>query len=62
VAESARNAGYQGWGDVLDIARLAVYWFWMRLAWQRSGNVDNRFWTPVARLALATGLVVNALV
>jgi hypothetical protein len=62
VAENARVAGYHGWGDVLDVARLAVYWYWMRLAWQRAGNVDNRFWTPLARIALAAGLAINALV
>ena len=62
VAEGARGAGYHAWGDLLDLARLAAYWFWMRLAWRRSGNVDNRLWTPVARIALAAGLVVNALV
>lgn len=62
AAESMRNAGYHGGGDVLDVARLAVYWVWMRLAWRRSGNVDNRLWTALARIALAAGLVVNALV
>ena len=62
VAESARDAGYQGLGDALDLARLAVYWYWLRIVWQRSSNVDNRLWTPVARIVLAAGLVVNALV
>ena len=62
VAESARSAGYHSLGALLDLVRLAAYWYWLRLAWQRSGNVDNRIWTPVARIALAAGLVVNALV
>ena len=62
LAESARGAGHHSLGGLLDLARLAAYWFWLRLAWQRSDNVDNRLWTALARVALAAGLVVNALV
>jgi len=31
VAESAREASQACWGDLRDIARLAVWWFWFRL-------------------------------
>jgi len=31
VAESAREAGQACWGDLPDIARLALQWFWFRL-------------------------------
>jgi hypothetical protein len=61
IAESVRNAGYDGWGNLLDIGRLALYWWWMRMAWKCSGNVDRGFWTLLARIALALGLVVNVL-
>jgi hypothetical protein len=61
VAESARNTGYPGGGDVLDIARLALYWWWMRLAWKCARNVENPFWTYASRALLALGLVVNVL-
>jgi len=61
AAENARIAGYHGWGNLLDLVRLAAYWFWMRLAWQRSRNVENRLWTPVSRAVLALGLIVNVI-
>ena len=44
------------------MARLAVYWYWCRLAWKCSGNVDNPFWTPLSKAALAAGFAVNVLV
>jgi len=62
VAESARSAGYHGLGAVLDLLRLAIYWYWLRLTWKRSGNVDNHIWTSAARGALIAGLVLNAIV
>jgi hypothetical protein len=61
-AEAARQAGHPGWGDLLDVVRLAVYWYWMRLAWKASRNVDNRVWTPLARAAMAGGFIANFLV
>jgi hypothetical protein len=61
VAESARDAGYSSGGDFLDVARLALYWWWMRLAWKCARNVENPFWTPMSRAVLALGLVVNVL-
>lgn len=60
-AESTRNAGYDGWGNLLDVVRLALYWWWMRLAWKCAGNVENPFWTYASRTLLALGLVVNVL-
>ena len=60
-AEFARSGGEHGWGNFLDIVRLAVYWFWMRLAWASSRNVDHALWTPLARTALVAGLLANAL-
>ena len=60
-AELARSAGYHGSANLLDALRLAVYWFWLRLAWQCSRNVDHAVWTPVARTALVIGLIAHAL-
>jgi hypothetical protein len=62
LGETAHGAGHAGWGNLCDLLRLLVYWSWLRLAWKRSANVENRLWTPVAKLILAAGLVVNALV
>ena len=61
VAEMARNAGHGRWGDMLDLARLCVYWLWLRLAWKCSRNVRNPLWTPIARGALIAGLIINVL-
>lgn len=60
-AESIRGAGYWGWGDLLDVLRLLVYFSWARLAWQCSHNVNDRRWTPVARMALAAGFFSMAM-
>jgi hypothetical protein len=49
------------WGDLLDIARLGVYWFWYRLVWKYSRNVGLRVWTITARAAAVAGLVAMAL-
>ena len=62
AAESARNAGYESGGALLDVARLAVYWWWMRLAWKCSRNVDQGWWTPLSRAVLALGLVANVMI
>jgi len=60
-AELARNAGEHSWGNAQDVARLALYWWWMRMAWTCSSNVANPLWSAVSRTALALGLAVNAL-
>ena len=61
-AEYARDAGQPGWGDFLDIVRLGLYWWWMRIAWSCSGNVGNRFWSPLARVGLLLGLAAHAFI
>ncbi len=61
AAEELRLAGHAGTGNLLDIARLAVYWFWCRLAWRCSGNVGNPVWAVLSKGALAAGLVVTVL-
>jgi hypothetical protein len=60
-AELARNAGQHSWGNLQDIARLALYWWWMRIAWACSGNVVNPLWSPLSRAALLLGLTANVL-
>jgi hypothetical protein len=61
AAEHLRIAGHASAGDLLDIARLAVYWYWCRLAWKCSGNVGNPVWTLLSKGALAAGLFVTVL-
>jgi len=61
VAETARDAGYERWGDALDVARLPLYWIWMLRVWRCAANVVNPIWTPLARAAAVVGLVANAL-
>jgi hypothetical protein len=63
LAEHVRNLGpwAWGWGDACDVARLLVYLAWFRLAWRCSGNVHSVAWTPLARGALAAGLVASAM-
>jgi len=61
AAEEVRIAGFPGTGNLLDIARLAVYWYWCRLAWRCSGNVGNAVWTFLSKGTLATGLLVTVL-
>jgi hypothetical protein len=58
-AENVRSSGYSSWGDALDVARLAVYWWWLLMAWRCASNVSNPIWTSLTRIALALGLVVN---
>jgi len=60
-AESVRVAGAHAWGDVLDLARLALYWFWFRLAWRCSRNVRRAWWTAAVRCLLLAGLALTAL-
>ena len=61
AADNVRDAGHQRWGDVLDLARLALYWAWLMRVWKCSRNVGNPVWTPLARVAVVLGLVANAL-
>ena len=61
AAEHARMTGLHGWGDLLDVARLATYWFWCRLAWKCSSNAGNPLWTLLSKTALAAGLVATVL-
>ena len=62
IAETARMAGAHGWGDFLDVAKLLTYFFWFKLAWRCSRNVDFGIWTPVSHLAATTGLVLVVLI
>ena len=49
-------------GDLLDVLRRAVYWFWCRLAWRCAGNAGNPLWALLTKAALATSLTVTVLV
>lgn len=62
TAEFAREGGHHAWGDLLDVARLVVFFIWARLAWRCAHNVEQGFWTPVARLALGGGVVCMAMI
>ena len=57
-AESAWAAGDPGLADSYAVLRLALYWFWLHAAWRAAPNVGRWIWTPLARIALAAGLVV----
>ena len=61
LAEFIRTAGYWGYGDMIDVARLLVYCSWARLAWRCSHNVSDRRWTRVSRIALGAGFVSMAM-
>jgi hypothetical protein len=61
AAEELRAADYHVWGDVLDFARLLIYYAWLRFAWRCAGNVDHPLWAPVSRFALGAGLVFMAI-
>jgi hypothetical protein len=54
LAEVVRRAGAHAWGDFLDVARLAVYWGWLRFAWTEAGLAR--------RAALAALLVLMVLI
>jgi hypothetical protein len=62
LAEELRLAYRPAWADLLDAVRLAVFWLWCWLAWICAGNVAQRVWTPLARAALAAGLVVMVVI
>ena len=61
-AEDMRIAGAAGSGDLLDVVKLLIYFFWFRLAWRCSRNVGSRVWTPLSHLAAGTGLLLIVLV
>jgi hypothetical protein len=61
AAEHVRYAGAEGWGDLLDVVRFLAYLVWFQLAWRCSGNVAGAAWTPLARGALAAGLVLSVM-
>lgn len=62
VAEELRLEFKPAWADLVDVVRLAVFWLWCWLAWICARNVDRRIWTPLARAALAAGLVVMVII
>ena len=62
VADHLHGSGHGGWGSLLDLARLLIYWEWLRLAWRCSSPAAAGAWTLPIRGMLAAGLVVNALV
>ena len=63
AAENVRGLGTSAWvwGDACDAARLVVYLAWLVPAWRCSRNVGHAVWTPLARVALAAGLVASAM-
>ena len=61
AAEGFRVSGLPAAGDLLDVVRLAVYWYWCRLAWRGSGKFGNTLWAFLSRAALSAGLVVTVL-
>lgn len=61
LAESARSAGHHGMGDLLSVAQFLIYFAWFRLAWRASCKILDSTWRPVARGALAAGLVLSAM-
>ncbi|HWA38192.1 MAG TPA: hypothetical protein VG873_10040 [Burkholderiales bacterium] len=60
-AEMAHGAGHGAWGNALDLARLLVYWAWLRAVWKCSA-AGSRIRSLALRVPLLGGLVVNALV
>jgi len=61
LAESARSAGHHGMGDLLSVAQFLIYFAWFKLAWRASRSIPDSTWRPVARGALAAGLVLSAM-
>jgi hypothetical protein len=58
AAEHAREAGSAVQGDLLEVLRLAVYWGWGWAVWKTARNVSRPLWTPLARLAVLTGVAL----
>jgi hypothetical protein len=61
-AEESRIAGLQSLGDLMDVARLAVYWIWCRKAWQCSANAPHRAWELLSKAVLAAGFVATVFI
>ena len=63
AAERVRGVGTSawGWGDACDAARLLVYLAWFVPAWRCAKNVQRAAWTPLARVALLSGLVLSVM-
>ena len=61
LAESARTAGLHGVGAALDVTQFLIYVAWFRLAWRASRNIRRFAWRTIAQGALATGLVLSAM-
>jgi hypothetical protein len=61
AAEEFRLSGLPAAGDALDVARLAIYWFWCRRVWRCSANTGNRAWTVLSKAVLSAGLALTVL-
>jgi len=61
-AEALREEGHRAAGDLLDVARFAIYWIWCRPAWRACGDARNPVWIALARTALAAGLAITVLI
>jgi hypothetical protein len=62
AAEESRLAALPSLGDLLDILRIAVYWFWCRLAWRCSASATHRAWEILSKGALAAGFVATVFI
>jgi hypothetical protein len=61
AAEQSHSGELHTLGNLLDVARLAVYWFWCRLAWKCSASARNPGWKLLSKAALAAGFVLTVL-
>ncbi|HEY3116951.1 MAG TPA: hypothetical protein VGK54_09430, partial [Chloroflexota bacterium] len=43
------------------VALLVAYIAWCGMAWRCAPNVDNKIWTPIARVFIVLGLLRTAL-
>ena len=46
---------------VSSVALLVAYIAWCSMAWRCAPNVDNKIWTPIARVVIVLGLLRTAL-
>ena len=42
------------------VALLVAYFAWCGMAWRCAPNVDNKIWTPIARILIVLGLLRTA--
>jgi hypothetical protein len=61
AGEMAHAGGHGTLGSAFDLARLLVYWAWLRAVWRCSG-AGSLIRSAAIRVSLAGGLIVNALV